>query len=107
MSSLFYLVVMACACFGAKAANDEDPLVTEKVYFDIEIGSEKAGRIVIGLFGKVVPKTASNFYQLATHEVSLSFVENFLIKLIQETRWIHAKAVMLICEAYCITLCTP
>lgn len=73
MSSLLYLVVMACACFGVKADNDEDPLVTEKVFFDIEIGGEKAGRVVIGLFGKTVPKTVKNFYALATHEVRLDY----------------------------------
>lgn len=60
-------VAMACACFGAKA--EEDLKVTKKVFFDVEIGDEKTGRIVIGLFGDVVPKTAKNFYQLATHEV--------------------------------------
>lgn len=35
------------------------------MFFDIEIGGEKAGRIVIGLFGKTVPKTVKNFKQLA------------------------------------------
>lgn len=69
MSSWLYLAAMACACFGAKAG--EKPLVTKKVFFDITIGGEKAGRIEIGLFGKEVPKTADNFYQLSTtHEVS-------------------------------------
>ena len=62
---------MACACFSAKAAEKEDALVSEKVYFDITIGGEKAGRIVIGLFGKTVPKTVQNFYQLTTHEVGV------------------------------------
>merc|ERR1711976_938885 len=37
----------------------------DQVHFDIEIGGEKAGRIVIGLFGKTVPKTAKNFKTLA------------------------------------------
>lgn len=39
------------------------------MYFDITIGGEKAGRIVIGLFGEVVPKTVRNFVALANHEV--------------------------------------
>jgi len=64
---------MACACFGVKAGKkDADTVdVTEKVFFDVEIGGEKAGRVVIGLFGKTVPKTVKNFHNLATHEVSL------------------------------------
>jgi peptidyl-prolyl cis-trans isomerase B (cyclophilin B) len=40
--------------------------VTDKVFFDITIGGEPKGRIVIGLFGDVVPKTARNFKELAT-----------------------------------------
>lgn len=40
-----------------------------QVYFDIEIGGEAAGRIVIGLFGKTVPKTVQNFKSLAEGKV--------------------------------------
>ena len=36
--------------------NHFNPQVTHKVWFDITIGGEAAGRIEIGLFGKTVPK---------------------------------------------------
>ena len=36
-----------------------------QVYLDIKMGNEELGRMVIGLFGDVVPKTALNFKTLA------------------------------------------
>jgi len=45
---------------------DSDATVTEKVYLDITIGGEAAGRIVIGLFGNTVPLTAKNFRLIST-----------------------------------------
>lgn len=35
----------------------------------MKIGDDEIGRIVIGVFGKTVPKTVDNFLSLATGEV--------------------------------------
>eukprot|EP00158_Paraphelidium_tribonemae_P003956 Partr_v1_DN26491_c0_g2_i1_m24042 putative PPIases accelerate the folding of proteins (By similarity) len=53
------------AVVSAKESSSKGTKITDKVYFDIEQGNKKLGRIVIGLFGEVVPKTAKNFKELA------------------------------------------
>lgn len=39
--------------------------VTKRVYLDVQIGDAAPGRIVIGLFGEVLPKTTDNYVKLA------------------------------------------
>lgn len=43
--------------------------VCVQVFFDITVAGHEVGRIVIGLFGEVVPLTVNNFVALATGEV--------------------------------------
>jgi peptidylprolyl isomerase len=59
------LLTMTNQASAESAAQAE---ITDTVFFDIEINGESAGRIVMGLFGNEVPKTAENFRALCTGE---------------------------------------
>merc|ERR1711937_827391 len=63
MSKLVFVLVLALGV--AVCTAKKGPKVTNKVYFDMKIGGEDAGRIEIALFGKTVPKTTENFATLA------------------------------------------
>ncbi|KAF6096305.1 peptidylprolyl isomerase D [Phyllostomus discolor] len=47
-----------------KPSNPRNP----RVFFDVDIGGERVGRIVLELFADIVPKTAENFRALCTGE---------------------------------------
>ena len=53
-------------------ASSSDTLDNPRVYFDIDIGGESTGRIVMTLFTDVAPKTAENFRALCTGEKGVS-----------------------------------
>ena len=50
------------ACHYHRAS--AEPEVTKKVFMDLTVGGKPVGRIVLGLFGNEVPRTAANFAAL-------------------------------------------
>jgi cyclophilin family peptidyl-prolyl cis-trans isomerase len=64
-------VLIAAAPFGVRAEADSlavpvpQSAVTQRVFFDVEVGGKPAGRIVLSLFGDACPRTVANFAQLA------------------------------------------
>ncbi|KAH9949607.1 cyclophilin-like domain-containing protein [Amylocystis lapponica] len=62
----FVLVTVAAFFCAQPVEAAKGPKITSKVYFDIEHGGKPLGRIVMGLYGGTVPKTAENFRALVT-----------------------------------------
>ncbi|XP_065844888.1 peptidyl-prolyl cis-trans isomerase B-like [Oscarella lobularis] len=76
LAALFSLVCGSLAVRG--------PLVTAKVYLDMEIGGEEAGRIVIGVFGKTAPRTVRNFVLLASGEKGYGYAGSTFHRVIKD-----------------------
>lgn len=73
---------------SARAEPSVTTTVTDKVFFDLTVGGKPAGRVVIGVFGDIVPKTAANFVALATGEKGFGYqgtsfhrvIKNFVLQ---------------------------
>jgi peptidyl-prolyl cis-trans isomerase B (cyclophilin B) len=71
------LALVTASALGAAtvpaALAEADMTVTTQVFFDVTAGGEDLGRITMGLYGDVVPKTAENFRQLCTGEAGFGY----------------------------------
>ena len=54
--SVLLILTFVFVFFAQSVDAQKGPKITHKVFFDIQHGDEDIGRIVIGLYGKTVPK---------------------------------------------------
>ena len=64
LQRLLVTLLLVCTAsflyFAQTAEASKGPKITHKVYFDIQHGDEEIGRIVMGLYGKTVPRVSRN-----------------------------------------------
>ncbi|KAM1650835.1 hypothetical protein FF1_003475 [Malus domestica] len=66
--AIFLIFVFSSTHKKEEAQIEEVLEITHRVFLDIDIDGQHLGRIVIGLYGEVVPKTVENFRALCTGE---------------------------------------
>lgn len=68
ISEAIYSLVCPFSAFHVQGIVEEELEITHRVFLDVDMDDQRLGRIVIGLFGTVVPKTSENFRALCTGE---------------------------------------
>jgi len=78
------LLIFSLLPFQTESAKGDGPKVTHEVEFDITIGGEATGTIKIGLFGKTVPKTVKNFFELAQKSKPEGYTDSIFHRVIKD-----------------------
>ncbi|KAI7724436.1 hypothetical protein M8C21_017279 [Ambrosia artemisiifolia] len=68
IGSVFVFLAFSSSSQLEEDAVEEVHEITHRVFLDVDIDKQRLGRIVIGLYGEVVPKTVENFRALCTGE---------------------------------------
>ncbi|KAM7479432.1 hypothetical protein LguiA_027645 [Lonicera macranthoides] len=65
------ILIFLAFCFTQQVEEKVEEVheITHRVFLDVDIDKQRIGRIVIGLYGQVVPKTVENFRVLCTGEM--------------------------------------
>ncbi|KAG7887742.1 hypothetical protein KL905_005337 [Ogataea polymorpha] len=58
----FKILLLLCPIAVTSTVNADDPAFTHRVNLEIQQNDEYLGKLSLGLFGSVVPKTVKNFY---------------------------------------------
>ncbi|RDA89930.1 hypothetical protein CP533_3293 [Ophiocordyceps camponoti-saundersi (nom. inval.)] len=84
LTSAALVLGISLVLFSQIAEATKGPKITHKVTFHMKHGDEDIGSIVMGLYGKTVPKTAENFFQLSKKKAGEGYLDSTFHRVIPQ-----------------------